>query len=403
MRGSRGTRGIDVSLLLTRAPTFRSSAVAASFSVSPDKTAASLTTNGTDTITLTITRNGGHATTVNISDSGLPTGVTASYPDGSSWTGSNTGTRRVVLTGSSAPDVSSDAFTITSTDGVAPDVESCTCTVTTAGAFAANRPSGLTTDLDTLFPASEVPENSGGSTGYTWGDYGASGTNGENLTGQSTPYGTTALRTNYLTGVTYNGTGGIGIFGPTGINKRKLYICLAFRASANYCLHPGAEKFLYMYTRSVSDASQKPLLVEWNMNVPSAISGETRTGGIWGLEFIPNLDRTDLEYPLEGGGTYWWIYQTSTSSRVHRDTDHVIEMSFEMNTPGASDGKVRVWLDGDLCISRDDIYFNGGSGNQGTFDQVKWDGTRGGGPDSAAIPSPGTYRDYQRLLVATAA
>lgn len=120
----------EKSMLITMRTRSGPAPAVASFSVSPDKTAASLTTNGTDTITLTITRNGGHSTTVSISDSGLPTGVAASYPDGSSWTGSNTGTRRVVLTGSSAPDVSSDAFTITSTDGTTPDTENCTCTVT---------------------------------------------------------------------------------------------------------------------------------------------------------------------------------------------------------------------------------------------------------------------------------
>ena len=82
-------------------------------SIAPDDDTVSVVQGQTVDITYTLTREGAYMTDVPLSVIGLPSGVTASYPDGQTFQGSEQ-TKRVRLTADiAASTVTNDAFTVT--------------------------------------------------------------------------------------------------------------------------------------------------------------------------------------------------------------------------------------------------------------------------------------------------
>jgi hypothetical protein len=106
-------------------------AVGASIGLTASSSVLTLDPNDTADVTMTLTRSGGYTGTVTLVVAGESGGITASYPDGQTFTDSAT-TRRVRFTASGSPTVvSANTVTITATgSGVEPQSRTVSMTVT---------------------------------------------------------------------------------------------------------------------------------------------------------------------------------------------------------------------------------------------------------------------------------
>jgi len=103
-----------------------------SITITPDDDIVSVQQNGTVDIIYTLARAGGYTGTVTLATTNLPTGVSASYPNGQTYTGGDT-TKTVRLTATgAAPLVTDVTFTVTATGtGVTASANDGTVTVIT--------------------------------------------------------------------------------------------------------------------------------------------------------------------------------------------------------------------------------------------------------------------------------
>ncbi len=105
--------------------------VTGTIAISADDATISVVQGSYVDILISLLRGEGYAGTVTLAVTGLPSGLTASYPDGQTFTG-DASSRRVRLTAASdATPVSADAFTITASGAdVDPDAVAGEATIT---------------------------------------------------------------------------------------------------------------------------------------------------------------------------------------------------------------------------------------------------------------------------------
>jgi hypothetical protein len=76
----------------------------------------------------------------------------------------------------------------------------------------------------------------------------------------------------------------------------------------------------------------------------------------------------------------------------------LVEGYVVMNTPGNSDGLLRVWIDGGLAFEATGLAFTSADQTvQPYIGYARFSGTRGGGASSTAVPIGGQYRRINRI------
>lgn len=371
--------------LLRRGGPVTGASPAPAIEITADNATVSITPDGSVAIVVTLNRLNGFADTVTLATSGLPAGVTASYPSGNTYTGGTT-QRTVLLTGSSASLVTADAFTISATGTDVSDQIDGTVSVVAAPSFGANAGAGLTLVQDTLFPAGSVGVGSLGTAGLV-AEEGAIG--GEIPSGGSGAIisdpvggapGATVFATRYVGGSTGDGAGGCRIIDAQSFAYAKLGVAMMIYVPSNYSIHSNGEKFLYLFKSGAGGAVQ--LLLQWLLE-----GSETPSGSTFGMEFTHDLSSYDN-----------WKFFNVGSLRVPKDEWFQMEARFERNNPaGTANGIIRVWINGTLCMQHTNINYSAGSGTLATIDGIRFDGTRGGGASSEETPPEGQERLYGRL------
>jgi hypothetical protein len=240
-----------------------------------------------------------------------------------------------------------------------------------AEVFAPNLPSGegLSLQFDTVFDATAA-ENEYNSEGfaYSWdGDY-ISGVSGA-------PYATTAFETTYAAGSLGGGTGGAKIYTPETSVWRKIYFSLSMWVPSNYSIHSNTEKFWY------------PLIA-----TNGSISGNTPIN--WrATEGSPGDATFGFAYIAAPGNV---LETQSGTARITKGQWTKIECFMQMNTPDTSNGVLKIWVDGAVAEDRSNMrYINGAT--QSVWNGMRFDGTRGGGDSTVAVPAGGQVRRYNRL------
>jgi hypothetical protein len=347
-----------------------------STSIIADNAAVSITTDGTSDITVTLTRNGGYSGTVTLGVTGLPTGVTASYPSGQTYTGSTT-SRIVRLTGSSAPNVSADAFTITATGtgGIDATPINGTVTVTSASAFTPNLPSGMTLVADSSFETFNTGDTGADGIevinwpGNTVEDSSSFGVRSSSNTGG---YGTKSIRAWFPGNHAGDGVGPLTLM-VSDLNSREHYMACYMRYSSNYVFHTNGEKFFYP--------------VE---NVPAE--------GNWGASLLnvgANRELGGASSAIQGAGPG----EPKTASNVIPGDGSwfLAEFYGKMNTPGNFDGEWKAWINGTNVFSTTSWQFSNHPSSQMSYSLGRRDLTRGGGVSSILTPAEGQWVEIDRL------
>jgi hypothetical protein len=320
-----------------------------------DYTATLARTNYTDTVTLVTT--------------GLPTGVTASYPNGDTFTGAQT-TRTLRLTAAgNAPVVTNDSFTVTASgSGVTDATDTATITVVAASTDWPNEPAGFTN----LVPGTADWETSsvGAWVGGTRDGWGQKFLNDQRSVAIATVSGTPSGGTRavqYIYPPNHIGGGGVEIFVdiPTSPTKYgKIYLGMDVRASANWYGHPSfVAKWCYFrqndglfWTRLMGGANG-PLYLD----MVSQINAPSRAWGDTSVLFV-------------------------------RNTWHRVEVLYEL----APIGRARLWQDGVLLANATNV-------EGSNYPDVAWltgvtlSGILGGNGDTQN-PSE-QYLEYDRVRI----
>jgi len=384
-----------MSLLTRRAGT---PSVTPTISISPNDDTVSVAQGATTAIIYTLTRGGNYAGTVTPAVTGLPTGVTGGWSD-SSLTGADSTTTLTLTAAADASIVTDDAFTVTFTgSGVTEATDSGTVSVTSPEAteWMPNKPSGMTQYGSTFFAPGDVavyPDSSGaaGLFAADFEDYGD--TMQATVTGQPSGHGDGAWEIYHEGNSTGDGYGPGNMFETTERNYTRLYFALSAFFPTDYRCHTGGEKFTYFRaktngvdTRSVS------------MGILCARNYDLR----------PDVIASTLAHTLEPCVTDFWIpghpihgpgYTKPwnlTSVRIPRGEWCQIEVDTKMNTPGNSDGEVKLWVNGSLHEHETGICFHYSDEGtltesiyQTTINALRFDFTRGGGASAIATASGG--------------
>jgi hypothetical protein len=191
--------------------------------------------------------------------------------------------------------------------------------------------------------------------------------------GDSGPWASTSYRTVYPAGSNGEGVGGTTLFGYENREWRRMYFAIAVKLDANYRMHAtGGEKFWYPRLNGGSSC-----MLNWHIQ-----GAQTATGTTWCFYLDPQV----------GGERR---YQTTTVYPVKGEWN-LIEVEMHMDTPGNSNGVLRVWVNGDAAIAWTDVNYSN-SGTQDSFDGIVFNGVRGGPDDSGSVPAGGMSRHYNRL------
>ena len=259
------------------------------------------------------------------------------------------------------------------TNGTARDTALVTVTGTTSSPtppptnFTRNIPQGVGLQLffDTRFGNMLHDQLNADSIGYVW--------DGRNATDATAPFGPNVFETFYPAGSWGNG-GGAKIFDRGGRNWRRVYFSLMMFIPSNYSTHSNEEKFWYPYVRVGSRLTVPFNLAFWPKWTPSA---QEMT---WQIR--PEPGRSE---------------NISTGAGIPKGRWTNVEVFMQINTPGARNGILRAWVDGQVSINRSDILYYTETSAQGVFDGIRFDGTRGGGTSTEPVPVGGQVRKYNRL------
>lgn len=318
--------------------------------------------------TVTVTRQD-FTGTVTGDVTGLPTGVTGSWPDGDTWTGGTTARTLRLSAAGDAPVVSDDPFTVTCTGTGVSDSDGATVTVTEGSGllWEPNKPSGLTTLGDVNF-ASTSGNNAGPFSIY----WDARFLTNESSAPDNPPYAYEC----YYPGNHINVGDGGGMIQMTNesLGLKEWYSCSRWKFSADYVTHQGWEKFWYPVLRN--GRSQVIAL-----SPPEITNGE-----------IASYMRIGDYFPLPGNDDT----QVIGTETVPKGEWVLMEAHARMNTGSNYNGMLRVWVNGVLSIELTNLRWST-SGSTDYFDWWRMTGTRGGGTANRPTPAGGQYRRCSRL------
>jgi hypothetical protein len=308
-------------------------------SLSPS--AGSLVQGGTVDITASVARTN-YTGEVGLSVTGLPTGVSESYPN-TSLLPNGTPSRIIRLTATgAAPLVTADSYTVTASGaGVSNSVANATVSVTSGSSDFPNEPAGMTP-----YWVTDGTINSGSGVSWNWFEP----ESGWNVQVADAPYSPDRVLRFGFPNAVVNGRGGGTVYFTLPTNTRRIYVSARVRWSANWKFHQGGAKWLFLQQYS------GPNRILAYSAVGNATTGPGGRFGFFGTDPEP-----------------------STPHFV-RDAWHHIEVVIVCNTANQSDGSYQLWVDGVQMrnISGVQFWSNGDS----TFNEMQYDSTQGGGPDT---------------------
>jgi hypothetical protein len=242
-----------------------------------------------------------------------------------------------------------------------------------SGAWAANRPAGLTRITDSYFGGLRTDALNADGLAYAW--------DGRNGTDASAPFGPDVFETFYPGNHRGNGEGGASLYGRGNQQWREIYFALMLWVPANYSMHTNGEKFWYPVITTNGRVTSSTMLLwhtpEW-AGYPGGASDST---WVFGLQTqIGDTNR----------------YQPRDTPRLVKGRWQQVEVHMVMNTPGQRNGVLRVWVDGRPALAWTDVRYSAQSA-QGVIDAIRFEGVRGGGASSVLTPPGGQVRRYSRL------
>ena len=89
---------------------------------------------------------------------------------------------------------------------------------------------------------------------------------------------------------------------------------------------------------------------------------------------------------------------TNDTPRFTKGQWDLMEIHAIVNTPGNVDGTYRVWINNTIVINETTKFAEFDAAQQ-KFTAIRITGTRGGGTDSAPVPTGGQSRRYSRFAV----
>jgi hypothetical protein len=280
------------------------------------------------------------------------------------------GTYQVFVTHTGGTVRDTAQVTVTSSSGGGGTTTTTTTTPPPSfGAFTANLPAnnGLHLVTDTRFGNLQIQQLNADGLAYVW--------DGRNATDASAPYGSSVFETFYPGNDFGNGVGGAKVYNQEGNNWRKVYFSMAMWVPSNYSIHSNGEKFFYpLITTNGAITGSAPI------NFAPIVGGPS--GSNFGFVMIPRPG--SVAEPQNG------------AAMVPKGQWAQVEFYMEMNTPGSSNGVLKVWVNGQVATNRSDIMYSGAS-TQSVFDGIRFDGTRGGGVSNTPTPAGGQVRRYNRL------
>lgn len=349
------------------------------FSIAVSNSAPSVVQGGTVDYTATLTRVGGHTADVVLSITGLPADVSASFPDGDTFSGGTT-TRTVRLTAAGgATLVNNDAFVLTATSSEAgPDTENQTVSVVAAGSFAANLPSGMTLIADSSFESfTSTTASSSDADGIEVINWASNITEdaasfGVRSSDNSGGHGSKSIRAWFPGDHAGEGVGPLTLM-VSGINAVEHYMACRMRYSPGYVFHTNSEKLFYPVENVAGEGNwgASPLNVGANRELVGA-SGPIQTAPVGEPKTAAGV------IPNDGS---WFD----------------IECYGKMNTPGNSDGEWKAWVNGVNVMNITSWQFSNHPSTQMLYSLGRRDLTRGGGVSSLLTPAGGQWVEIDRL------
>lgn len=243
------------------------------------------------------------------------------------------------------------------------------------GDLTPNLPAGLTRRGDTQFETLAAMT----AQGLQLGD-GGGGSTYRLVALNDAPWSATAFETTYPGNSAGDGVGGWRIMGVGGKRYTRLYESIRVCVPATYVVHTNGEKFVYMYLTNGSNGVA-PSIVNWEIGDAGSATAST-----FALAAFPNLNTGRFEDWLHANGP----------GRMRKGRCQTVEMFWQMNTPRQHDGVLRIWIDGVVSHAYTNVWYHDDAGTG--FDDVRHDGTRGGGASSVKTPASGQVRQYTRLI-----
>jgi len=248
---------------------------------------------------------------------------------------------------------------------------------TTPSAFTPNLPAGLTKYGETTFGETEVSRTGYGTAGLLYAMDDAAVSGGRNVAVSDSPYGPNVFETYYPGNSRGDGWGGARIIGETGQRWKSFYFAMAVWVPTNYSIHSNGEKWLYLHTSGGSAT-----VINWEPDAP-----ETPNGTTFGLWLLPDLSNASYDA---------WVRHPVAGPRLRKGVWQHLEVYLQMNTPGASNGIYRAWINGAAAVNNTSMKFYTDA-TQATIEGIKFDGTRGGGASDTPTPAGGQVRRYGKL------
>lgn len=271
-----------------------------------------------------------------------------------------------------APDVAGTYLVIVAhTGGTLRDTAAVTvrASTPTLGAFTPNLPTGAGLQLivDTRFSDFLNQQFNADNLAYN-GD-------GRVITDNTAPHGTSVFEQFYPANSLGGGVGGSKIYDRGGRSWRSMYFSMALWVSPNYSMHSNGEKFFY------------PLI-----STNAAITGFSPINW-YPVSTTPNGTAFGFEIIVTPGTAF---QNQNGLAMVPKGQWSRVEIFMRMNTVGASNGVLKVWVDGGIAVDRSDmVYSNAASAS--VWDGITFEGIRGGGNSSTPTPAGGQLRRYNRL------
>ncbi len=201
-------------------------------------------------------------------------------------------------------------------------------------------------------------------------------TGGTNRVDPSAPNSPDVYDVTYAGNNAGDGYGAGTLWGPERHQWRQVYFAMSLWLPANYSMHSNEEKFFY------------PLVTTNGQHTSSTIFGWYTTGSE-----SPSSPTWTLGGDAQLGSPRF--YQSS-NVKPRKGSWQKLEYYIVMNSPGQSNGILRIWVNGDLAMDRSNMRYSNAS-TQSFFDGIRFATTRGGGASSALTPPEGQIRRYDRL------
>lgn len=254
-------------------------------------------------------------------------------------------------------------------------------------AFTPNLPAGLTKYGETNFEPGDVAvypvfTAPSGLFSTTYPEYGAQ--RQATLAGQPAGHGTGAWEIWHKGDSRGDGYGPGNLVETTTRNYKRLYVAMSLYFPPGYRAHSLGEKLIYLRTTTNGAASTaatvnfgpEDVRDETPITTLAQVATEPMLPGVW----MPG-------HPVYGPYGRPW---NATAVRMTRGAWMLVEVDFLANRPGQSDGHIKLWVDGRLCLDETGIRF--ADSGQTTFDALFFDFSKGGG--ASAFPTPPEGQSY---------